>query len=169
MGECMTDQDYDGSEPLDSARHERFAQNIVKGLAAGPAYTAAGYRVTGNSAKSAGGRLLTNVDVQARIAWLQGSAADRITAIRDLARQHTKAAVDTLVSVMGNADAPAAARVAAAQGLLDRGWGKATQYVQEGENRYDALSLTERQTLLAALDLIAAGEDGDEDETATRH
>ncbi len=82
----MTDPEYDGSAPLDSARHERFAQNIVKGMAAGPAYTAAGYRVTGNSAKSAGGRLLTNVDVQARIAWLQGQAADRaeVTAERTL-------------------------------------------------------------------------------------
>ncbi len=163
----MTDPDYDGSTPLDSARHERFAQNIVKGMAAGPAYTAAGYRVTGNSAKSAGGRLLTNVDVQARIAWLQGSAADQIMGIRDLARQYTRAAVDTLVSVMENADAPAAARIAAANSLLDRGWGKATQYVQEGENPYDALSLTERQALLAALD--ALDDDADSDEAATRH
>ena len=165
----MTDTDYDGSKPLDNARHERFSQNIVKGMAAGPAYTAAGYRVTGNSAKSAGGRLLTNVDVQARIAWLQGSTADQIIDIRDAARRHTRAAVDTLVSVMGNADAPAAARIAAANAILDRGWGKATQYVQEGENPYDALSLTERQALLAALDALDAPEASDDGENATRH
>ena len=165
----MTDLDYDGRTPLDNARHERFSQNIVKGMAAGPAYTAAGYRVTGNSAKSAGGRLLTNVDVQARIAWLQGSTADQIIDIRDAARRHTRAAVETLVSVMGNADAPAAARIAAANGILDRGWGKATQYVQEGENPYDALSLTERQALLAALDALDATEASDDGENATRH
>ena len=165
----MTDLDYDGRTPLDNARHERFAQNIVKGMAAGPAYTAAGYRVTGNSAKSAGGRLLTNVDVQARIAWLQGSTADQIIDIRDAARRHTRAAVETLVSVMENPDAPAAARIAAANGILDRGWGKATQYVQEGENPYDALSLTERQALLAALDALDATEASDDGENATRH
>ena len=161
----MTDQDYDGSEPLDNARHERFAQNRAQGMSAGEAYTEAGYRPS----RAHASRLAANGNILKRIAWLQGSTADQIIDVRDAARQHTKAAIETLVSVMGNADAPAAARIAAANGILDRGWGKATQYVQEGENPYDALSLTERQSLLAALDALDAGEDGDEGETATRH
>lgn len=45
--------------------------------------------------------------------------------IKSLARAHTAKAIKTLVGIMGQAKAPAAARVAAAQALLDRGWGKA--------------------------------------------
>ncbi len=49
------------------------------------------------------------------------------TEIRSLARSHTETALNTLVGIMRQDAAPAAARVAAAQALLDRGWGKATQ------------------------------------------
>ncbi len=34
---------------LKNARHERFIQGVLKGISPGPAYTAAGYEVTGNS------------------------------------------------------------------------------------------------------------------------
>jgi hypothetical protein len=47
------------------------------------------------------------------------------TEIKSLARVHTEAALKTLVGVMNQAEAPPAARVAAANSLLDRGWGKA--------------------------------------------
>lgn len=49
------------------------------------------------------------------------------TDIRSLARAHTETAVRTLAGIMRQAKAPPAARVAAAQALLDRGWGKASQ------------------------------------------
>ncbi len=45
-----------------------------------------------------------------------------MTDVRDAARQHTLAAVETLVSVMEDKKAPHSARVAAANSLLDRGW-----------------------------------------------
>jgi len=48
--------------------------------------------------------------------------------IRSLARSHTDAAIKTLVGIMNQGKAPPAARVAAAQALIDRGWGKATQF-----------------------------------------
>ena len=51
--------------------------------------------------------------------------------VRDLARQHTQAAVETLVSVMEDESAPHSARVAAANALLDRGFGKAVQHKPE--------------------------------------
>jgi hypothetical protein len=41
-----------------------------------------------------------------------------------LARTHTAAAIDTLAEVNGNKKAPPIARVAAANALLDRGWGR---------------------------------------------
>jgi hypothetical protein len=61
------------------------------------------------------------------------------TDIRSLARAHTDTAIRTLAGIMEQATAPHAARVAAAQALLDRGWGKAVQYVEaEVAHRYVA-------------------------------
>jgi hypothetical protein len=44
-----------------------------------------------------------------------------------MARTHTAQALDTLVTIMANADAPATARVSAANAVLDRAWGKPRQ------------------------------------------
>lgn len=49
------------------------------------------------------------------------------TEIRSLARAHTESALKTLAGIMNQEQAPPAARVSAAQALLDRGWGKPTQ------------------------------------------
>lgn len=45
--------------------------------------------------------------------------------IKSLARIHTETAIRTLAGIMRQPRAAAAARVAAANSLLDRGWGKA--------------------------------------------
>jgi hypothetical protein len=55
------------------------------------------------------------------------------TEIRSLARTHTRTAVSVLIRVMRSKDATAAARVSAANAILDRGWGKATQPVESGD------------------------------------
>ena len=47
--------------------------------------------------------------------------------IKSLARLHTKRAIQVLAGIMDEPDSGAPARVAAANSLLDRGWGKATQ------------------------------------------
>jgi len=44
-----------------------------------------------------------------------------------VARTHTERALGTLVAIMVNADAPATARVSAANAVLDRAWGKPRQ------------------------------------------
>lgn len=49
--------------------------------------------------------------------------------LRELARSHTREAVETLVAVMRNERTPAAARVSAATSLLDRGYGRPAQTV----------------------------------------
>lgn len=54
--------------------------------------------------------------------------------VRDAARAHTQAAIDTLVAVMGDKEAPASARVMAAERILDRAWGKADQPVNLNPN-----------------------------------
>jgi hypothetical protein len=55
--------------------------------------------------------------------------AKTLTEIRSAARSHTDAALNCLVGIMGQTDAPPAARVAAANSILDRGWGKPAQPV----------------------------------------
>jgi hypothetical protein len=56
-----------------------------------------------------------------------------VTEIRSLARSHTRTALNVLVGVMRSTKAPAPARIAAANAILDRGWGKATQAVENGD------------------------------------
>ena len=53
--------------------------------------------------------------------------AKALTSVRSLARSHTRTAITVLAKIMRSEDATAAARVSAANALLDRGWGKATQ------------------------------------------
>jgi hypothetical protein len=65
-----------------------------------------------------------------------------LTEIRSLARSHTRTAVTVLVRIMRNKDATPAARVSAANAILDRGWGKATQPLENGDA--GALELIQR-------------------------
>jgi hypothetical protein len=55
-----------------------------------------------------------------------------VTEIRSLARSHTRTALNLLVGVMRSKDATAAAKVSAANAILDRGWGKAAQAIENG-------------------------------------
>jgi hypothetical protein len=64
--------------------------------------------------------------------WLPGASPNpggrprQLADVRDLARQHTEEAVECLVRIMRDSKSEAA-QVAAANAILDRGWGKATQ------------------------------------------
>ena len=146
---------------LQNARHERVAQNLAKGMSADASHTAAGYKPSRQNAA----RMSTYDDIVARVAELQGSTAKLITDVRDAARQHTLAAVETLVSVMEDLEAPHSARVAAANGLLDRGHGKAVQHIEAEISVYDSLSLAEKEALLAVLESLDIDE---EDRKSTR-
>ncbi len=151
---------------LKNARHEKFAQYIAKGRSADASHTAAGYKPSRQNAA----RMSSYDDIVGRVAELQGSTAKQITDVRDAARQHTLAAVETLVSVMEDLKAPHSARVAAANGLLDRGHGKAVQYIEADVNVYDSLSLADKQALLEALDALdGANEEGDSGGPAPTH
>src|SRR3569833_1801757 len=59
-----------------------------------------------------------------------------------LARSHTTTALNVLVGVMRNTKATPPARIAAANAILDRGWGKATQPIENGDD--GALELIHR-------------------------
>lgn len=54
-----------------------------------------------------------------------------VAKVQALARENTEAALHTLVEVMQNQDTPPAARVSAANSLLDRGYGKATSVIEK--------------------------------------
>lgn len=69
--------------------------------------------------------------------------------VKAAARALTTDAITTLATIMGNTDAPAAARVAAANSILDRGWGKPQQSVELNDKR--PLSGISAGALLAAL------------------
>jgi hypothetical protein len=67
-----------------------------------------------------------------------------ITEVRSLARSHTKTAVNVLVGVMRSKDATHAARVSAANAILDRGWGRAAQALENGEGALELIHKIER-------------------------
>ena len=68
-------------------------------------------------------------------AWVKGQSGNpggrpkALGDIREIARQHTDAAIKVLINVMGDAEAAASARVGAATALLDRGWGRPAQTI----------------------------------------
>lgn len=59
-----------------------------------------------------------------------GGRPAELADVKALAREHTEASIKTLVKIRDNARAPAAARVAAANSILDRGWGKPMQALE---------------------------------------
>lgn len=66
-----------------------------------------------------------------------GGRAPRATTdgrtLTQIARDHTDTAILALVEIVGNGRESAAARVSAANSLLDRGWGKAKQPIVGGD------------------------------------
>jgi hypothetical protein len=64
------------------------------------------------------------------------------TQIKSLARAHTEKAISVLVGIMEQPDALPAARVAAVNSLLDRGWGKAAQPIENGDEGDFKLTVT---------------------------
>lgn len=63
-------------------------------------------------------------------------------AVRDLARAHTKLAIETLAEICQHGESEAA-RIAAANALLDRGWGKPTAMVEMHNPGLDIAALIE--------------------------
>ena len=61
------------------------------------------------------------------------SKARTLTEIRSVARSHTRTAISVLVGIMRSDDATPAARVSAANAILDRGWGKAAHPLENAK------------------------------------
>ena len=137
---------------LTNARHERFAQNLAKGMCADAAHTAAGYKPSRQNAA----RMSTYDDIVGRVAELQGRDAKQIMDVRDLARQYTAEATELQVEIMRDKKAPASVRLAASMALHDRGHGKAVQHIEAEISVYDSLGYEDKLVLLEALDGLGA-------------
>jgi hypothetical protein len=70
-----------------------------------------------------------------------------VTEIRSLARSHTRTALNVLVAVMRNTKVTPPARGAAANAILDRGWGKPTQAIGNDDSALELIHRIERVIL----------------------
>ena len=59
-----------------------------------------------------------------------GGRPKQLKAVEEAARSHTVMAIGVLAEIARSKKAPAAARVAAAEALLDRGWGRPKQAIE---------------------------------------
>lgn len=83
-----------------------------------------------------------------------GGRPKALREVQELARRYTTDAIQTLSDICSNPEATPSARVAAAEALLDRGWGKAPQKLElEGVNQLPEHVV---DALLAAFDAIEA-------------
>ena len=65
--------------------------------------------------------------------------------VQELARQRSPEAINTLVTIMQNEKAPPAARVVAANSLLDRGYGKPTQPISQTLTKIDPNTMSDAE------------------------
>ena len=71
--------------------------------------------------------------------------AKTLTEIRSLARSHTRSAINALAGIMRSKSATPAARVSAANAILDRGWGKPPQATENaGDGARELIHRIER-------------------------
>lgn len=97
--------------------------------------------------------------------WVKGKSGNPggrpkvVAEVKELARQYTTDAISALAEICKNPKAPPAARVAAAQALLDRGYGKPTQFIDATMHKgpLDDLSADELSRLIEALERDEAG------------
>lgn len=75
--------------------------------------------------------------------------AKSLTEIRSLARSYTEMAIQTLAGIAQNGEQEAS-RVRAAEALLDRGWGKPSQPIENADG--EAFALIHRIELVAGHD-----------------
>ena len=79
--------------------------------------------------------------------------------VQMLAREWTPDSIETLAEIMKDVAAPSASRVAAANSLLDRGWGKPAQAVEATVNgRFDDRSDDELKRIIEGT-IISLGPD----------
>lgn len=79
--------------------------------------------------------------------------------VRELAREHTTKAIKTLAALLDSDNDNA--RAAAANSIIDRGWGKAPQHISVTETPFDSLGLEDQRAIRDALAALAGSEEAD--------
>jgi hypothetical protein len=74
-----------------------------------------------------------------------------IRSLQELARQKSPEAIITLANIMNDEKAPPAARVAAANALLDRGYGKPIQPISQTLAKIDPSSISDEELAAIAI------------------
>ena len=69
-----------------------------------------------------------------------GGRPKALRQVEELARLHTVEAVKTLAAIHSDTKTPPAARVAAANALLDRGWGEGPAGFRDGSTRLSRIA-----------------------------
>lgn len=96
------------------------------------------------------GRTVGIPSPQTKVGWVG------VMDVRLLAKEWTHDAIKTLAEIMNDKAANPSARVAAAQNLLDRGWGKSAQIVEATISHYDRMTDDELKLLVEGT-VIATG------------
>ena len=79
--------------------------------------------------------------------WAKGQSGNPggrpriLEAVRDIARESTTLAIETLRTIAADTEAPHAARVSAATALLDRAWGKPAQQLSADINAAQTVTI----------------------------
>jgi len=94
-------------------------------------------------------------------------APETVDAFRDLARTYTRLAIDTIVEVMTNVRSPASARLAAAECLLDRAWGRSTSSM-DPEAALDFVNVLQEAVAIRARRQEQADDDAEGDDGGNR-
>jgi hypothetical protein len=84
-----------------------------------------------------------------------------ITDIKAAAKVHAPQALQALADCLTDLKAPHAAKIAAAQALLDRGFGRPMHPIEAQVSFLDKMGEDEKTELLAALDALKAEQDED--------
>ena len=71
--------------------------------------------------------------------------------VQELAREKSPEAITTLANIMHDEKAPSAARVAAANALLDRGYGKPTQPISQTLSKVDPSTISDEELAAIAM------------------
>jgi hypothetical protein len=88
-----------------------------------------------------------------------GGRPKEVAEVRELAKQHTEKAINVLERIMNDEKAPPSAQVAAAESLLNRGWGRAPQYIETTEHKgFDLAS--EKPDMDSILEALRAKDTG---------
>lgn len=81
-----------------------------------------------------------------------------VSEVQALAREHTMVAIETLSTIMCDENAPAAARVSAANAILDRGYGRPPQTIDAAVTSKPLEEMTDEELMA----IISASDDSSE-------